>query len=72
MLERTWTLFTDRSDEPCLGSNRLVPTNSEADPRRSADSEAGLLLPAGSRVALRYLGGSGTVLPTSAASEAGP
>jgi hypothetical protein len=46
MLERIWTLFTDRSDEPCSGY--------------------------GSRVALRYLGGLGTVLPTSAASEAGP
>jgi hypothetical protein len=48
MLEHTRTLFTGQSDEPCLGVDRLAPTNSEADPQRFADSGADPLLPAGS------------------------
>jgi hypothetical protein len=72
MLEHTRTLFTGQSDEPCLGVDRLAPTNSEADPQRFADSGADPLLPAGSGAVLRFLGDSGTVLPTSTASEVGP
>jgi hypothetical protein len=63
MLEHTRTLFTGQSDEPCLGVDRLAPTNSEADPRRFADSGADPLLPAGSGAVLCFLGDSGTVLP---------
>jgi hypothetical protein len=71
MLERTRTRFTGRSDEPYLGADCLASADSEANPWRSGDSGAGPLLAFGSRVALCSLGGSGTVLPTSTASEAG-
>jgi hypothetical protein len=74
MLERTRTRtrFTVRSDEPCSGADRLAPADSEANPRSSADSGAGPLLPSSSRAALRSLGSSRTVLLTSVVSEAGP
>jgi hypothetical protein len=71
MLEQMRTRFTNRSDEPCSGPDCLAPTDSKANPRRSTDSEASPLLPSCSRVALRSLGGSGTIHPTSAASEDG-
>jgi hypothetical protein len=38
MLEQTWTLFTDRSDEPCTGADRLAPTDLGADPWCSVNS----------------------------------
>jgi hypothetical protein len=72
MLERTRTLFTGWSNEPCLGADRLAPANSEADPRHSADSGASPLVPAESRATLRSLGDSGTVRPTSTTSEDDP
>jgi hypothetical protein len=71
-LEWTQVLFADRSDEPGSGAARLPLTNSKAGSRRSADSGASSLLPAGSRTVLCSLSGSGAVLATSAASEAGP
>jgi hypothetical protein len=70
MLEWTGTPFTGQSDEPYSGADQLAPTDSEADPWCSVDSRAGPPLHANSRVALRSLGGSGIVLPTSIASEA--
>jgi hypothetical protein len=72
MLDRTRAHFAGLSDEPCLGADSLAPADTEADSWRSAGTGAGPLLPAGSRAALRFLDGSGAVLPTSASSEAGP
>jgi hypothetical protein len=61
MREWMWARFTILSDEPCSGADRLAPADSEADHRRSVDSGAGPPLLSGSRVALRSLGGLGTV-----------
>jgi hypothetical protein len=53
MLERTRTRLTSRFDEPCLGVDHLVPSDSEANHRRCTDLRAGPLLPSVTRAALR-------------------